>query len=128
MERPERGEVAHRHPVLQRQGPLFFFFFVVQEQVISLRSPLPIPMAIGICADALASKTRLAAREVLRLLTPKSCYPSGESVPEPPFVAFWEFYEFLKSIRSKKKGQPGEDLPRISNDKLQNSKVEPCFL
>ena len=48
--------------------------------------------------------------------------------PEPPSAAFWEFHESSKSGRSKKKGQPGEALPRISNDKIQNSKGKPGLL
>lgn len=58
-------------------------FLSVQEQVPSLRLALPIPVAIGMCADRLASKTHLTAREVLGPLTPKSCSPSPESIPLP---------------------------------------------
>jgi len=70
----------------------------------------------------------LVPTSVLPLLTPKSCYPSGESVPTPPFAPLWECCQFPQSGRSKKKGWSSEALPRMSNDKIQNSKGKPTFL
>ena len=47
--------------------------------------------------------------------------------PEPPFAPLLQFHEFPQSATSKKKRQPGEGLPRIPNDKIQNSKGKPTF-
>ena len=47
------------------------------------------------------------------------------SLHSQPTVLF--FFFDVQRKRSKKKGQPSEALPRISNRKIQNSKVKPTF-
>jgi len=48
--------------------------------------------------------------------------------PNLLLLLFGSATNFQKGVRSKRKGQPSQVLPRISNDEMQNSKGKPTFL
>jgi len=119
MESPERGKMAHRHILAQGQGVLLFFFFAVQEQVCSLRSPLPIPKAFGIWRISM-----------LHLLTPKSCYPSGESIPFPPNLLlplFGNSTNLQKAEEAKRKDNPARLCLEFQMTKSKTQKENQVF-